>query len=83
MRHDYKYLETFIRQLEQKLGLTFIEMEEGNVCMANHNSELRDEFKQSFTMADVRRYIQSLEFKQGGQIPLPYDTESFWKIVSR
>ncbi|OJU24500.1 MAG: hypothetical protein BGN92_14535 [Sphingobacteriales bacterium 41-5] len=78
MQQNNKYLEDFIRQLEQKLGLIFIEQEEGNVCFANKNDELRDEFKQSFTMADVQHYIQSLEIKEEEIVPFPKDATEFF-----
>lgn len=79
---NYKNLEVFIQQIEQKLGLTFIEKEDGNVCMANNNSELRDEFKQSFTLADVQSYIRVAGIKEGETIPLPKDATFFFNSTN-
>ena len=81
--NDQKTIKNLIRQLEQKLGLTFIENEEGNVCMANRNSELRDEFKQSFTLADVQCYITAALTHHNQAIPLPENEMAFWQLVQK
>lgn len=80
MQED-RSIKDFIQQLEKKLQLNFIQEEEGNVCMANRNSELRDEFKVSFTKADVLNYIKAVKTSDG-TIPLPENEEAFWKIVN-
>ncbi len=81
MKTEQEALSGFISRLEDQLRLTFIESEEGNVCMANRNSELRDEFKQSFTLADVQHYITTLGIKAGEPVPLPGDAAAFFNPV--
>ena len=81
MKNDINIPKSFIQQLEQKLGLTYIEEEQGNVCMANNNSELRDDFKQSFTMADVLNYIKAAG-SEGKDVRLPENAEEFWNIIA-
>ncbi len=81
LKKEQEGLSGFISRLEDKLRLTFIESEEGNVCMANRNSELRNEFKQSFTLSDVQRYITTLDIKPGEPIPLPENATAFFNPV--
>lgn len=72
-----------ISSLEQKLGLIYIsEAEEGNVCFANNNAELRDEFKRVFTRRDVLSYIKAMK-EENGNIPLPESEKEFWDIIGR
>lgn len=66
------------RHLEH-LGLLF-EKEPGpnNLCFANENAELRNEFKRVFTPQDLHYYILA---NPAGQ--LPEDTDEFWKGVEK
>lgn len=85
----------FISRFETTLGLDFIPQKTtGNICFAENNDELRDDFKQVFTSADLLNYIRAVlhsssRHKQEDespvidlfQIPNPKDTETFWKLV--
>lgn len=84
-----------ISQIAKKLGLAFVpKQEDGNVCFANNNSELRDEYKQTFTIADLQNYIyavlHSANYKECYKdflkddlckIPYPKNAETFWKLA--
>lgn len=66
-----------IHHLEQKFGLLF-EKEPGpnNLCFANQNSELRNDFKRIFTPKDLHYY--TLATPPGH---LPENTDAFWQGV--
>ena len=84
-----------IKEIEKGLGLTFVpEKEEGNVCFANNNDELRDEFKQTFAPNDLLDYIYAVlhspsyreKYKEFlkidfPRVPYPTDVDTFWKLV--
>lgn len=82
-------------EIAQKIGLTYVpEMENGSVCFATNNDELRDEFKQVFAPIDILDYIYAvlhsptyrtkhnktpiIDFPR---IPYPKDVDIFWKLV--
>ncbi len=47
-----------VNQFARNLGLLFVtETTTGNVCYAEENAEMRDEFRQVFTAADLRDYL--------------------------
>lgn len=70
-----------ITQIEQKLGIQFQnEITSGNVCFAQQNEELQDDFKVFFTISDFRFFIQSFS---GKKVTIPMDTENFWKLVEK
>lgn len=47
-----------VNQFARNLGLLFVaESTTGNVCYAEENAEMRDEFRQVFTAADLRDYL--------------------------
>ena len=75
-----------IQQFKTKLGLSYISENsiEGNLCFAN-NSELRQEFKLTFTNNDILNYINAFcdESMNNAtyKIPYPKDTLTFWKCV--
>lgn len=77
--NKYSYNKNLIRHLEQKLGLLF-EKEPGpdNLCFANQNSGLRNEFKRIFTPQELHYY--TLANPTG---PLPEDTDVFWQGVEK
>lgn len=75
-------------EFEKSTGLLFLEkMEDGNVCFANNNDDLRDEFKQVFSPGDVLDYVYGIlnipENNNAGsanpEIPLPKNAEIFWQ----
>ncbi|MCD8540437.1 MAG: hypothetical protein LRY55_12220 [Leadbetterella sp.] len=63
----------------ERLGLLF-EKEPGphNLCLANENAGLRNEFKRVFTSLDLRYYI--LATPAGS---LPENTDIFWQEVEK
>lgn len=74
---DYKY----IRQIEQKTGLRFLEERvEGNLCYAQNNSDLRDDFKSIFTISDFNFFKLNFLDKN---IEIPTDFATFWKLVKK
>ena len=63
----------------QHLGLLFEkESGPGNLCFANENAELRNEFKRVFTPQDLQYYLRA---NPDGE--LPEDTDQFWRAVDR
>ena len=85
----------FISGLETKLDLDFVpEKVTGNLCFANNSDEIRDDFKQVFTSADLSDYLYAVLHSQLYQkrneessklhspnFPYPKDTETFWKLT--
>ncbi|CAM3923985.1 type ISP restriction/modification enzyme [Flavobacterium weaverense] len=79
----------------KKINLDFIpKKENGNVCFANNNDELRDDFKQVFDTTDFLNYIYAVSFsaifkekvqksftKDFPEIPFPKVDDDFWKLV--
>jgi hypothetical protein len=84
-----------INQISEKLGLTFVpEREEGNVCFAKNNEELRDEFKSVFAPIDLLDYIYAVlhspayreKYKEFlkidfPRVPYPTNAAKFWQLV--
>ena len=84
-----------LNQIVEKLGLTFVaEREDGNVCFANNNDELRDEFKSVFAPIDLLDYIYAVlhspayreKYKEFlkidfPRVPYPEDAAKFWQLV--
>lgn len=83
--------QEIINQISNCLGLLFINEKEteGNVCFIN-SSELRLEFRQSFTSIDLLDYCYAVlhstinEFSEinSARIPITSDTSIFWKQVN-
>jgi len=74
-----KQSPALIQHLEKRLGLLF-EKEPGshNLCFANENAGLRNEFKRVFTPRDLHYY--TLANPAGS---LPKDTDKFWQEVEK
>ena len=55
----------------------------GNVCFANHNDELRDEYKEVFAPIDILDYffavLNSSSYRDRYEVPK--DKETFWQLV--
>jgi len=83
-------------KIAQQIGLTFVPEKEpqGNVCMAN-SSEVRAEFRETFTTRDILDYIYAALHSPADQekskeilkinfpkIPLPKDAKTFWESVA-
>lgn len=81
-----KFNKEIIEHIERNLGLSFIDDKyvDGEVCFAN-SSEVRTEFRQSFSAQDIVNYIQAIEHKMNDkaivQIPYPKGLDAFWKLV--
>ena len=85
-----------LRQITEGVGLEFVaEKETGNVCFANNNAELRDDFKQTFAPIDVLDYIYAVlhspdyreKYKEFlkidfPRVPYPKDATVFWQLVA-
>ncbi len=79
-----------INQVGDCLGLQFISEKEteGNVCFIN-STELRPEFRQSFTSIEVLDYcyavlhlpINEISGSNSERIPITSDSSVFWKLV--
>ncbi len=82
---NYIIPDSFIRQLEKRLAATFLkDPEEGNLCFANNNAEIRDDFKQVFTLRDVGDYFASLDDNTVlNPPPLPKTAAEFWAKVQK
>lgn len=87
-------LEIFKKYLEQELKLELIKPNSNEVCFAFNNHELRDDFKISFSIGDVEKYLENIKkypalaenkndfiLRENSTILFPKSTESFWKIV--
>lgn len=90
-----------VNAIADKLGLTFTPeastgsaTKGGNVCFANNNDELRDEYKQTFAPIDLLDYIYAIlhspsyreKYKEFlkidfPRVPYPEDADTFWKLV--
>lgn len=86
-----------VQQLEKSLGLTFVlEAENGSVCFANNNEDLRDDFKLTFTATDLLNYIYAVLHSPSNNIndkkllkiefpfiPYSQDSNTFWQLVKK
>lgn len=84
-----------VSELEEILQMQFVaEKTEGNVCLANNNDELLDEYKVVFAPIDILDYIYAVlhsptyrdrykEFLKIDfpRVPYPKDKEIFWQLV--
>ncbi|MFV0604352.1 MAG: hypothetical protein ACK5NK_00800 [Niabella sp.] len=73
--------KNFINQLQELLGMIYVEDADGNVCQANNNAELKDDYKQVFTYQDVINYINATT-SANIDIPLPRNAKEFWEKAS-
>jgi len=70
-----------IQIIESNTGLQFRENPtEGNLCFAQNNLELQDEYKLEFNLADLNHYLKSFSETE---ISLPKDSTTFWKLVKK
>ncbi len=77
----FKSEKKLIKEIEEKTGLIFLENEsDENLCYAQNNSDMRDEFKSVFTLSDLKYFIKS--FLQDS-INIPSDSTTFWKLVEK
>lgn len=83
---------SFIVDIEKNLGLRFVlEIEIGNVCYASNNENLRNEFKEEFSLMNLLDYLiasvkNKINHSQDEQQQLfnwllPKNTTDFWKFV--
>jgi len=52
----------------------------GNVCFA-HSPELRPEYREIFTLADLTGYLYGLVREPSKRELYPHDADQFWKLV--
>ena len=85
-----------IKQITEGVGLQFVaEKETGNVCFANNNAQLRDDYKQTFAPIDLLDYIYAVlhspdyreKYKEFlkidfPRVPYPRDAATFWQLVA-
>lgn len=90
-----RFIAEFADKIGEKLELSFfIDIEDGNVCFADNNDELQDDYKHSFTLADVLNFIsailsskwkeqaeQAIKEEEAEEFPYPEKKDSFWKMV--
>ena len=74
-----------VKLFADHLGLLFLsEKDTGNVCFAN-SSELRPEFRQSFTAIELLDYIYAFAhssfYKEFQKIAITSEADIFWKLV--
>lgn len=68
-----------IQEIGQKLGLQYLEEgNEGNLCFVHNNSDLQDEFKQSFTNLEFQFFLKSFG---RSEIRVPETLNQFWERV--
>lgn len=88
---DIKQLnKEIVSAIARNIGLLFLEKrEDGNVCFANNNEEMRDEFKQVFEPADILNYVLGVLNSRGNEmaaedpmIPMPENSDIFWLKVN-
>ena len=84
-----------VSELEVILQMQFVaEKTEGNVCFANNNDELQNEYKEFFAPIDILDYIYAVlhspsyrdKYKEFlkidfPRVPYPKDKEIFWQLV--
>lgn len=76
-----------IKRIEQKTALRLVlQEEEGNLCFANNNDDLRDEFKQVFTLLNLLDYVYAVLKNKNRKIQLipmllPENVTEFWKFI--
>ena len=84
-----------VNQIAEKSGLIFTPKQvNGNLCFANNNAELQDEYKQEFVPIDILDYIYAVlhspnyreKYKEFlkidfPRVPYPKDTATFWQLV--
>lgn len=84
-----------VSEIEKSLGLSFVaEKEKGNLCFAENNDNLQDDYKQVFAPIDILDYIYAVlhspsyreKYKEFlkidfPRVPYPTDKATFWQLV--
>lgn len=71
--------DDLIQRIEQKTGLKLQEENSGgNLCFRYNNQNLRNEFKEVFTIEDLNFYIRYFD---RNEVQLPIDNIDFWNKV--
>ncbi len=84
-----------VKEIEQSLELSFVpERENGNLCFAQNNDELQDDYKQVFAPIDLLDYIYAVlhspsyreKYKEFlkidfPRVPYPKSAAVFWRLV--
>ena len=77
----FKTNKELIRQIEEKTGLEFLNEEQnGNLCYAQNNMDLRDEFKSGFSFSDFNYFLNN--FSEESLI-IPSEAATFWELVAK
>lgn len=72
---------SLIKAIELSTGLNFInDPIDGNLCFVNNNEELRDEFKSSFDLSDLKFYMKA--FESDDKVKPPLNSKEFWEKVN-
>lgn len=73
--------QAVIQKIESELGIHYLDdTSNGNICYRNNNSELRNEFKETFSESDLECFIGSF---QKEELQIPTDPLQFWERVQR
>ncbi|MGB6084638.1 hypothetical protein [Moheibacter sp.] len=77
----FKTNNDLIRQIEKNTGLEFLEKEmDGNLCFAQNNFDLRDEFKSGFSFSDFIYFLKNFSEKS---LIIPSEAATFWELVEK
>jgi len=77
----FKTNNDLIRQIEKNTGLEFLEKEmDGNLCFAQNNFDLRDEFKSGFSFSDFNYFLKNFSKKS---LIIPSEAATFWELVEK
>lgn len=70
-----------ILKIEKNTGLEFLEKEmDGNLCFAQNNFDLRDEFKSGFSFSDFNYFLKNFSKKS---LIIPSEAATFWELVEK
>ncbi len=90
-----KFINLNTNKIANQLGLVFVaeKEQEANVCMA-YSSEVRQEFRETFSTIDIVNYIYGILYSptfqeknkvlpkiDSSRIPFPKYSEAFWELA--
>ena len=77
----FHHEKELIRKIEEKTGLIFLENDsEGNLCYAQNNQDLQNEFKNGFTFSDFNYFLKNFSKKS---LIIPSEAATFWELVEK
>ncbi len=88
LNFNKEIIDQIARQLQMELLSDTVD---GNLCFAQNNDELQDDFKMSFTALDIFDYVIGALHKnlsankviEAISIPFPFDNNQFWQLVKQ